>query len=469
MTSGPHDDHYPVNPPLGGFLTGKGLWTPSGDDALWQIIQGGAYWSGVIGTLGVQFRVLVASAIGTGGTDFLYDDAAALYDTARYSTGDISFFDITPLVRDFRIGRGRQHLGGTFDAGQAGLTLSNDSGVFNPQRGQALIGDQVLRPGRTVGFQGKRTDDDIWETLWLGRIDSLGDVYLDAAHDVISNWACTDFFTLMNNDAPPKLEVVDPATAGQLTSERIEYIWGLTGYDTQFLDVADVGVNTMKVTDFPGSRLEQIQSAEAAEGGVFFQSRDGKLTFHNQTWLEDKADTIDHFIGQDASELKVLDVKTSWDAVRIINQAGFIREPNGDTPVNQVVNNTTSQAQYGVRSRNASGLQNDNDTDVFGLANRAVDFNSFDSLRIDEVSVWARTLDVVNELLTIEIGDVVQVQVKTALGWDYTIVAWVFGVEHTVTHTNWETVLRLDNTFRGNPALAGAYSTAYSDAYSNIE
>ena len=459
----------PINPGFG-FNTGKGTWVPTGAvAALWQNVQGGAFWSGIIGTLGVEFRVVVAGALGQGGSDFLYDDVTALYDTATYSTGEVAFFDITPLVEDFSVSRGKANLGAKFNAGTASITLDNDSGIFNPLRGEAVIGNQVLRPGRIIAFQGKRTDapEDAWKNLWLGRIDNLSDVYLDAAHRIQSVWACTDFFTLLQKDAPAPLEVADPATAGQLTGARLDYIWALEGFDTSFLD-ADAGTNTMQITNFPGSRLDQMQQAEAAEGGYLFVSRDGVITFRDQDFLNFLDPTpIDYIIGQDIAPLKILDVQTSWDNVRIVNMANLTAEGG----VTQTNINTTSQALYGTRSVNLGGLQNDSDADVFDLCQIAVFRNAFDTLRVDSISVWASTIDSVDGLLEIEIGDIVQLQVNVAqpLGWDYTIRAFVLGVSHTVTAKDWKTTLRLDNADRTNPLLAGAFSLAYSTAYNRKE
>jgi hypothetical protein len=468
-------DHYVVNPPLGGFETGKGLWTPSSDDALWQPTAGGAYWSGIIGELGVQFKVLVASQLGSSGTDYLYDDPTSLYDEATYSTGEISWYDITSAVRDIRIRRGKQNLGARYSMGTATFVFSNESGVWNPQVAPALIGGQTLRPGRLIGVQGKRTDSDEWIDMWIGRIESLGDVYIDAGHDVQSRWNCTGFFGYAESNRRVPLEVFDPATTGQLTSERITYIWEtLEGLNPIFLDIAP-GTNTMIGSTLGGSLLDLFQEAEEAEGGEFFESRGGRLTFRDKDWLVNNANAgPSYFIGQDGSDLKILNVETSWDAVRIQNWVSLTRDAqpgSAETPTPQVAQNTSSQAKYGKRSVARQGLQNDNDVAVNDLANRVVDFNSFDTLRVDEIDVWASTLESVDTLLKAEIGDVTQVQVKVAeaLGWDYTIQAWVFGVEHHISHTDWVTTLRLDNTFRGNPLLAGPYSKAYSSAYKRDE
>ena len=129
-------------------------------DALWQPTQGGGFWSGILGTVGVQFKVEIALGAVDGQGGFNYDAADALYDTATYSTDDLYWADLTPRVVSVQGSRGRQRLQDQFRPGQGTLTLDNQDGIFNPQVGRNIIGDQAMRPGRWVRLSGKITAQD---------------------------------------------------------------------------------------------------------------------------------------------------------------------------------------------------------------------------------------------------------------------------------------------------------------------
>ena len=100
---------------------------------------------------------------------------------------------------------------------------------------------------------------------------------------------------------------------------------------------------------------------------------------------------------------------------------------------------------------------------------RQLDLFAFDSLRIDELEVWAPTLAGVDALLDLELGDYITANIVTAAGWSYAIGAWVNGIQHEVDPVSWRTKIQIDNTFRGNPQLGGPYSLAYSDAYKRVQ
>lgn len=456
--------HYPINP-AGGFPTGFGKWS---DDALWQVFQGGAYWSGVVGTPGVEFKVEIAlgSADGQGGST--YDNPASQYDTATYSTDDIYWVDITGRVISVRGQRGRNRLSDAFRPGAGSITLSNTDGVFNPQRGIELIGDQAMRPGRWVRLSGKQTAEDVWEPLWVLKVQSLADEYIDAAHDIHSRWDLTGLETILEARRPPALESPDPATADQTADVRARYLWvDVMDSPDQLLVTPDTYDHPMQATAFPGSRYDQMKAAAEAEGGDFYVGREGLWYMRGRGWLQEKVEAGPVLVIGDYQQADhvVLSADTSWDLTRIRNAVFLERE--GGARQGQV--DTASQALYGEATYSQSGLQNTNDVDVVTLVDQQLARFAFDSLRIDQLEVWSPTLAGVDGLLQLELGDVVSVNIVTAQGWSYAMNAWINGIEHEVTHTDWRVRLRIDNTFRGNPQLGGPYTLAYSDAYKRAE
>ena len=69
-------------------------------------------------------------------------------------------------------------------------------------------------------------------------------------------------------------------------------------------------------------------------------------------------------------------------------------------------------------------------------------------------------------LLEVDLGWRILVQVRMATGWDYAFAAWVQRIEHVGRiGGGWETRLTIDNVDRTDPETGGPYSTAYSDAF----
>jgi len=264
-------NHPRINPGVGDIATGFGSWAPSGSDALWDTFGG---WEGSIGIQGVNFRVLLGISVDDDNANHSFYDSA-LYDSALYSAGGDGFIFFIPLfgrLEAVTVDRGKAHFGDSFQAGVGSFTISNDDGVFNPQLGSIGFGGQSIRPGVAVQLQGSRTDGD-WVPLWTGRIQTLGDVYLDAAHRIVSQWQVAGMEAGWSVNAVPELEQVDPSSVGQTTDARALYIWEvLLGFDPA-LFTAEPGTYTLQGSKFPGSRLDQWNEAARADGGAFYASK----------------------------------------------------------------------------------------------------------------------------------------------------------------------------------------------------
>ena len=466
-----------INPPPGsGAKLGNAKWAPDPAPGIWD--DPNSLWVGLApGNVGVYFRVEVASnVIGRNriarepGENYFYDDPASVYDTARYALNDVTWVDITSSVEGFNHSRGRGTLGEQFRPGIASLVVSNQEGIFNPLRGRAVIGNQALRPGRWVRFSGRIDITEEWIPLWVGRITSLADVYTDAAFKITSRWTITDALSLLQQNQTPELETMDPNTPNQTTSERVRYIWDeLLGYNPDLLEV-ETGTYEMIGTTFPGTRYEQFKQAADAEGGDFFADKAGRVQFKNRDWLVDVPTSFS--IGTVADGKKILAAETSWDLLRIANQVSFQRDlppgDDGETPPPVYAENGASIGYYDVQTFTQSGFQNTNDIDLLANANAYMERFSWDSLRLESITIWPSTEAAARDMLNVEVGMQVFVTVNTGQNWSYSLDAIVNGVKHSVSDDNWEIQLRLDNADRSNPNLGGAFATAFSTAYDRI-
>jgi hypothetical protein len=269
----------------------------------------------------------------------------------------------------------------------------------------------------------------------------------------------SDITTTLSRVNPPALPT--PEGGGETTDNRVRRILiNKVGIPPSFLD-AEVGVNTMQASALGKNYLEECQSASDAEGGAFYASKDLGYVFRNQNWLDDLP--VKHLVGFAGQPLQLVDVPDlSWDAGRVRNDVQM--SVVGGTA--QRVVSSQSDAIYGTRTYRRLDLEAETDAQAFDLAQRQIDFYQWDVARFSELEIAPTTPAGARQLMELELGDRLVVQVRTLRGWDYTMDAFVQRVRHEVTANDWKARVVVENYDRGQPGTGGAYNDAYNDAYS---
>ena len=309
------------------------------------------------------------------------------------------------------------------------------------------------------------SDLNEWIPLITGRIDAIAERYSEGAADIRTEFRCTDLQTAWQRDDPPALEIPRPA---ELSSQRILYLLDEAQFPIGDLPAGqiDTGVVDVQASNVARPYLEEMQKVATAEGGAFYVDRVGLPRFRQRDWLEASPDAgvVQFSAGGEFDEIEIIAAsEASWDSARVLNDAQLARR--GGSVV--LAESSESQARYGRRTLRRFDLENENDADVLFLAERAVARFQYDSLRIDALTLHASTPAAAAQLMALELGNRIRVNVRTLRGWQYAFDAWCQRIEHSgIIGGDWTTRVRIDNVDRTDPESGGAYSSAFGDGYS---
>ena len=352
-------------------------------------------------------------------------------------------------------------------AGAAIRLAGEDVGTDGPLDGVSWTegaGGHTWDASGAVSLLGD-TNLNEWLPMITGRIDAIAERYSDAAAAIATEFRCTDLMTAWQRDDPPALEIPRPSES---SSERILYLLDEARFPIDALPPGQIDPGLVDVQSSTIARpyLEEMQKVATAEGGAFYVDRVGLPRFRQRDWLEASPDagTVQFSVGGPFDEIEIVNAsEATWDSSRVINDVQLSRR--GGEAI--LAESSESQARYGRRTLRRFDLENQNDADVLFLADRAVTRFRYDSLRIDALTLFASTLDAAVDLITLELGMRIRVNVRTLRGWQYTFDAWVQRIEHSgEIGGDWTTRVRIDNVDRTDPEFGGAYSSAFDDGYS---
>lgn len=413
-------------------------------------------------TPGVEFSVELGVGSVGDPNNYLYDDPTSLYDVAVYSSGEIAWTEIATRALSFQSNRGRDTWRDRFRAGTATVTLDNDDGIFNPDAGTAGPGALSLRVGRFLRVSGRVKGDLDWTALYVGTIEGITEAYPAEAHGVRTTFRCVDLMARLQIDNPPALGSPVPAERSDLRAARV---LELAGWDPGVIN-ADPGKYQVASSTLPAARLQEIQAAAQAEGGAFYFARDGVPTFRRFDWLEkgDREGSVQYAIGT-GQGFNLQNTGASWQLGRVFNDIRYARA--GGTE--QRIQDSTSLAIYGQRTLTQFDFTNTTDSAVFELAERTLERQAFDVLRLGRLKVYPTTEAAARLLLETDVGWRLRVGVITDGGgpdaWGYVQDVWVNRIQHFVTGSDWFAELTVDNVDTSNPFAGGPYSRGYSTGY----
>lgn len=415
---------------------------------------------------GIEFKVEISIGL-TQGEQYLYDAVDSLYDAAVYASDDLYWIDLSARFLQATTHRGKDKWSDRFPPGSMTIDFADEDGIFNPDTGALQLGPLDLRPGRWVRISGREDPLAEWEPMWTGRIDSIRETFATGGSDIVAQFQCTDLQTWLNRFREPALP--EDVGVGERTDQRVYRILDLADYPVAGLnpltDYLDIGVNTMQGTKLIRNYGEEAQRAADAEGGAFYWNRDGTPRFRAQNWIE--APAVDLSIGQPTSEIQVINVPSlSWGV-------GFVRNNVQLARVNGTVQRVISSASisaYQPRTFQYFDLDNSTDAQVYTLAERMVEWNQWDTARFGELSLIPKTPAAARQLMQLDPGAKMLLQVRTLRGWDYTIEAYLLRVSHQVTADDWEIRVVVENLDRSQPGKGGPFDAlAFSDAYRKPE
>ena len=300
-------------------------------------------------------QVLVGFQSTTGfGTPFQLNDAFyGVLDTAgRGTLGGVTFVDLTSLVENVSITRGRSRQLDQFNAGTAVIAFDNASQVLNPSNTASPYYPFVL-PRCPVQILANGIP------IYTGLITDWNLDY-DISNQDMMYASCSDQFTVLANQ---NLNAV--ATTVQASGARINTVLDLPEINYQGARAIDTGSSTLGAFAISQDTncLNYLQLVNTSEQGYLFMSANGTLTFKGRSSV--------------LNPVAGATFNTNGTGIRyqsLINQFGdellynYITTKS-DAGALQTTSNAASIALYQAQQYSLTNLLNSTVAEVAGLGN----------------------------------------------------------------------------------------------------
>jgi hypothetical protein len=341
-----------------------------------------------------------------GGNDpfaFRLDDALkGVLDNTDFTLGGTKLFDISSRLVSVAIRRGKSQALDRIDAGIATITVDNFDRLFDPLYEDGLYFGQLI-PRREVVISSKGYP------VFNGFIDDFDIQYEPGKKSVVSI-AVSDAFSVLANSSLD--EVVPPSELSGARIERVldlpEVSWPL---ERREIDPGNTLMLDSVVNEGTGT-LSYLQLVETSEFGTIFISREGNVVFRERNSVPNVIDvvfantTVDPLL----TAVPFIDVNIVYGSENLYNR--IFLENDEAIPEEGFAEDLDSQALYGVRAYDKSGLLVQNATDLQFLSDYLLERFKQPQYRFETVTVSLDNISAEqqNLVLDLEIGDIVQVK-----------------------------------------------------------
>ena len=341
-----------------------------------------------------------------GGNDpfaFRLDDAIkGVLDNVDYTLGGTKLFDISSRLVSVAVRRGKSQALDRVDAGVATITVDNFDRLFDPLYEAGLYYGQLI-PRREVVISSNDYP------VFNGFIDDFDIQYEPGKKSVVSI-AVSDAFSVLANSALDEL-----VPASELSGARIERVLDLpeVGWPLERREI-DPGNTLMLdsvVTEGTGT-LSYLQLVETSEFGTIFISREGNVVFRERNSVPNVISLVFANTTTDPllTAIPFIDVNIVYGSENLYNR--ILLENDDAIPEQGFAEDLDSQALYGVRVYDKSGLLVQNPEDLQFLSDYLLERFKQPQYRFETVTVSLDNIptEKQNLVLDLEIGDIVQVK-----------------------------------------------------------
>jgi len=358
------------------------------------------------------------------GNWFVLDDPVkGQLDNTTYTLSGAAYQDVTQYLTGISISRGKNRELDRFNAGHVMATFNNKNRYFDPTYTASPFYGQIV-PRRDIRISANGT------VQFVGIVDDWNLDYSPDGNSVAS---------VSGYDALSWLsqQTLTAGTAtSQLSGARVNAVLSDPGVNwaTDKRNIA-AGQELLQADVVAGNQnaLSYINIIEQTEPGIFFVDKNGYMTYKDR--LSSSPGSSATVLADDGSGILYSAVKVTYGSELLFNQAELTR--NGSSTV-VVANDLTSQASYGIRTINESGLLQNSDAALANLATYLVTVYSQPEFRFEQVEIVLNQISTAqqNTILGLEIGSVCQIKF-TPNGIAPTIskYAEVIAVSHQVSLT----------------------------------
>lgn len=362
----------------------------------------------------------------------------------QLATSGTNYVDISSLIKEAHIRRGRNRLLSKFEAGTATLDIYDLNGDWNPNNPASPYYGELI-PLRKIQIYADYNGTRYY--LFTGFITNYITNFALGNEDVSRvTFQCVDAFRLFNGAL---ITTVPGTPAGQLSGARVEAILDEIDYPSGLRDI-DAGDTTLQAD--PGTErnaLEALRTVEDSELGGFYIDAEGRATFLSRSVITSSLGSVSYNFADDGSGIAFQAATVNYDADILINDVTVTRA--GGSPQN--VFNQSSIDTYFIHSGIRSGVLVQTDATALDMANMILSTRSDVELRIDSIQLnledgndTAR----VNAGLNVELLDAVQVTKVMPGSTTATQTLLVQGIWHDFTNNKITT-----NIYTGESLVAG--------------
>lgn len=328
-----------------------------------------------------------------------------------------------------------------YNAGTATAYVDNTDRRFDPTNldGPYATGTRTkVTPMKPLRIRA--TWNAVTYDIWRGFVDQwdvdhIANIYSEATV------TATDGFKVLRNR---KRAAVAPVGAGELAGARVNRILDSAGWPASDRVIA-TGNSTLQATTLEGEALAELQATAESEIGELYIDASGRVVFRNRqaVILDSRSNTVQATFGT-AGTFTPARAKLVTDDATFYNEIRATRTDGAE----QVAGDAASQAEFLVKTYEASNLLLDSDTATAGYASWILYVSKEPEVRFDTIEIHAHadpdTLFPI--VLAREIGDRIRI-IRQPSGGGSPISRDVFirGISHMTTGATWITTWNLQS------------------------
>ena len=376
---------------------------------------------------------------------FTLDDAfLGQLGVGQLADAAVNYVDISALIKDVHVRRGRNRVFAKFDPGTATVEIYDQNGDWNPNNpASPYYGDLI--PLRKIQIFADYNGTRYY--LFTGFITNYVTSFAIGTDEVSRvTFQCVDAFRLLYGAL---ITTVAGTSAGQLTGARINNILDEVNYPSGLRDI-QAGSTTLQAD--PGTTrnaLEALRTVEDSELGGFFLDAEGRATFLSRTSITQSLGNVAYTFSDTGSGIAFQNSTVNLDVDQLVNDVTVTRASGSP----QNVKNQDSIDTYFVHSGVRENILVQTDSVALDMAQMLLSTRSDVETRIDSIQL---NLEDGNDIsrcvagLLVELLDAVTVTKTMPGSTTVTQTLLVQGLHHDFTNKKMVTTV-----FTGESLVAG--------------
>lgn len=289
-----------------------------------------------------------------------------------------NYVDISPIIKEAHIRRGRSRLLAKFEAGTATVDIYDQNGDWNPNNPASPYYGSLI-PLRKIQIFADYNGTRYY--LFTGFITNYVTNFTLGTDEVSRvQLQCVDAFRLFSGALVTSI----PGTpAGQLSGARVNAILDEVSYPSALRDI-DTGDTTLQAD--PGTSrnaLEALRTVEDSELGGFYIDAEGRATFVSRNAITASLGSINYNFADNGTGIAFQNASVNYDADILLNDVTVTRL--GGTAQNAF--NQSSIDTYFIHSGSRSDVLMQTDAVALSMAQMILSTRSDVELRIDSIQL----------------------------------------------------------------------------------